>query len=99
MCDRVIVMYGGKVQEEATSQEIFSAPLHPYTSGLMKSLPNPYSKSEKKLYSIKGNVPALVDMPAGCKFRTRCDKASEKCKIEPPLKEVSNGHYVRCWLY
>jgi peptide/nickel transport system ATP-binding protein len=99
MCDRVIVMYGGKVQEEAPSEEIFSEPLHPYTMGLMKSLPNPYSKSEKKLYSINGNVPSPVDMPVGCKFRTRCAKAFEKCKYEPPLKDVGNGHYVRCWLY
>ncbi len=99
LCDRVLVMYGGKVQEEASTEEIFSNPLHPYTQGLMKSLPDPYNKSEKKLFSIKGNVPALLELPEGCRFCTRCEKVFDKCSTEPPLKEVSKGHFVRCRLY
>lgn len=99
LCDRVLVMYGGKVQEEASTGEIFSNPLHPYTRGLLKSLPDPYNKSKEELFSIKGSVPTLLELPEGCRFCTRCEKAFEKCSTEPPLKEISPGHFVRCRLY
>lgn len=98
-CDRVIVMYGGKHQEVAEIKELFRNPLHPYTEGLMNSIPNP-NKKVKKLKAIRGMVPPIMDMPKGCKFCTRCDKKIDICdEQEPELKEVTPGHWVRCHLY
>ncbi len=98
-CQRVIVMYGGKIQEIAEVNELFYNPLHPYTKGLLKAIPNPIKKKER-LEVIKGMVPNILDMPVGCKYCTRCDKAmSHCCNIEPPLIELENDHFVRCHLY
>jgi peptide/nickel transport system ATP-binding protein len=98
MCQRVIVMYGGKVQEIANVSEIFNNPKHPYTIGLLESLPDPYSKSEGKLKAIPGLIPHILELPKGCKFCTRCSKATEECSsIEPGLREISDGHFVRCF--
>ena len=95
-CDRVIVMYGGKVQEIATVEELFKNPLHPYTKALMDSIPKMDQKVER-LNALKGMVPSILDMPVGCKFCTRCDFVEEKCKdIEPELIEMKDGHFVRC---
>jgi peptide/nickel transport system ATP-binding protein len=99
MCQRVIVMYGGKIQEVAEVKELFSKPKHPYTLGLMNSIPRPEdpSKKHERLIAIQGNVPSIMNLPVGCKFCTRCDKVLEKCKtIEPPLVEISPNHFVRC---
>ncbi|MFA5404652.1 MAG: ABC transporter ATP-binding protein [Ignavibacteria bacterium] len=97
MCQRVIVMYGGKIQEIANVNEIFSNPKHPYTIGLLESLPDPYSKSVQKLKAIPGLIPHILELPKGCKFCTRCTKVTDECKaIEPELKKISNGHFVRC---
>ena len=97
-CERVIVMYGGKIQEIASSDELFSNPLHPYTNGLLKSIPRPDKNNPKtRLETIKGMVPNILDMPKGCKFCTRCDIRVEKCDIdEPELVELLPGHFVRC---
>jgi oligopeptide/dipeptide ABC transporter ATP-binding protein len=100
-CERVIVMYGGKIQEVATVDELFANPLHPYTKGLMNSIPHPEEgKKPERLKAIKGMVPPIMQMPAGCKFCTRCDDVMDKCHTEEPdLIEINNEHFVRCHLY
>ena len=95
-CDRVIVMYGGVIQEIATVEELFKNPLHPYTKALMNSIPHMERKT-KRLKALKGMVPSILDMPNGCKFCTRCDFVENKCKeTEPELIEMKDGHFVRC---
>jgi oligopeptide/dipeptide ABC transporter ATP-binding protein len=97
-CDRVIVMYGGKIQEIGSVVEIFADPRHPYTLGLMNSLPRLDRKGER-LQPIPGIVPSLLELPPGCKFSTRCSEVFERCEVEePPLHEVKAGHWVRCHL-
>jgi len=97
-CERVVVMYGGKIQEIASSEELFANPLHPYTRGLLSSIPHPDKDNPKThLKTIKGMVPNILDMPVGCKFCTRCDIRVEKCDTdEPELLELYPGHFVRC---
>jgi oligopeptide/dipeptide ABC transporter ATP-binding protein len=98
-CHRVIVMYGGKIQEVAPVKELFKNPLHPYTRGLLASLPVVDGEKQHRLRTIPGNVPSILDLPAGCKFVTRCTERLEKCAlIEPELLETSPGHWVRCHL-
>jgi len=97
-CHRVIVMYGGKIQEIAAVETIFESPLHPYTKGLLHSIPQEGDKG-RPLTTIEGNVPSLLDFPTGCKFCTRCQDVMERCrKEEPELREVGAGHWVRCHL-
>ncbi|MCX6139842.1 MAG: ABC transporter ATP-binding protein [Candidatus Kapabacteria bacterium] len=101
MCQRVIVMYGGKIQEIASAEELFASPLHPYTEGLMASIPRPSKerKGHERLKAIPGNVPSIMSLPAGCKFCTRCAVKIDKCdNEEPPLREISPDHFVRCHL-
>ncbi len=100
-CSRVIVMYGGKVQEIGTSRQIFNNPLHPYTRGLLESIPHPVRGGRAhRLKAIRGMVPNILEMPVACKFNTRCDYAFDKCfQVEPPLLEMEPGHFVRCHLY
>lgn len=96
MCDYVYVMYAGKVMEQAETFELFRNTRHPYTQGLLKSIPRMNSQVER-LYSIRGVVPNLLRLPAGCSFCTRCDKADERCRQERPgFYQVSPGHFVRC---
>jgi oligopeptide/dipeptide ABC transporter ATP-binding protein len=98
-CHRVIVMYGGKIQEIAPVRELFKNPQHPYTRGLLASLPSVEGAKQQRLKTIQGNVPSILDLPAGCKFVTRCSERIEKCdQIEPELLEVLPGHWVRCHL-
>ena len=95
-CDRVIVMYGGVIQEIATIDELFKNPLHPYTKALMNSIPKIDQKVDR-LNTLKGMVPSILDMPVGCKFCTRCDFVEQKCEdTEPELIEIKDGHFVRC---
>jgi len=99
ICDRVIVMYCGKVQEIATTVEIFQNPLHPYTIGLKNSIPVLGEKKEK-LDTIPGMVPSILNLPEGCKFCTRCPFALDICKnIEPEIQEIESNHFVRCHKY
>jgi len=99
-CDRVAVMYGGKIQEIAPVTRLFENPLHPYTQGLLGSIPRVDGTRAKRLTVIPGTVPSILDMPVGCKFVTRCPKRFEPCPdIEPPLIEIEPGHLVRCHLY
>ena len=94
----VIVMYAGQVVEYAKVRSIFAKPLHPYTHGLLRSIPRIDDiKRKKKLYSIEGNVPDPGSHPAGCRFHPRCPYMTEECVEEiPQLCEASAGHVVRC---
>ena len=97
MADYVVVMYAGKVIEEAPV--LVKNPLHPYTQGLLKSKPS-VNGNETRLYSIPGQVPNPVGMPDNCYFNERCDRCMEKCKdVQPTLVDVGNRHKVSCWLY
>lgn len=98
MCDRVVVMYAGRVVEETDVNTLFEKPKHPYTQGLLSSIPKLGEKVEK-LESIPGNVPPPNEMPKGCKFANRCKFATELCwREEPRLEKLSENHIVRCWL-
>jgi len=99
-CDRVAVMYGGKIQEIAPVGDLFNAPLHPYTQGLLGSLPRVDGEKAERLQMIPGSVPDIHRLPAGCKFSTRCPERFEPCAgLEPPLVEIQPGHWVRCHLH
>jgi oligopeptide/dipeptide ABC transporter ATP-binding protein len=99
-CDRVAVMYGGKIQELAPVRELFKNPMHPYTRGLLGSLPRVDGPKAARLTTIPGSVPDILDLPVGCKFTTRCPDRFEPCPdIEPALVERAPGHFVRCHLY
>lgn len=98
IADRVAVMYAGKIVEEGTTMELFSDPVHPYTKGLLKSLPTPGIKG--RLYSIPGEPPDLYAPPAGCAFADRCEECMDRCKKEnPPLQNRGGGHKASCWKY
>ena len=98
VCDRVAVMYAGKMVECAPIRNLFSTPLHPYTVALLDSLPK-MDKKVKKLYAIEGQPPDLANLPAGCSFASRCSQAMEICRKEfPPQSFVRDGHTVSCWL-
>jgi peptide/nickel transport system ATP-binding protein len=97
MCDKVIVMYAGKIVEKAYTEELFEDPLHPYTKGLLNAVPNPYKKVAY-LESIPGVVPDMINIPEGCRFRPRCPYATNRCFIEPKPIEAKPNHYVSCWL-
>lgn len=97
-CKRVVVMYLGQIVETALVQEIFDKPRHPYTRGLIESIPRLDGDRNKELYTIKGTVPLLSQIPSGCRFAQRCPHAFEKCKSQmPDLTKVSATHSVRCW--
>lgn len=97
--DRVIVMYCGKIVEEADVKTLFKNPLHPYTVGLLKSIPQIDDDSDDRLYMIKGMVPNPLNMPSGCSFSDRCDRSTERCTKEMPELQEIDGHKVRCFLY
>lgn len=98
-CDRVIVMYGGHIVEQANVRELFKNPQHPYTMGLLKAVPRLDMKVER-LYTIKGNVPPFAEMPKGCHFSTRCPFATEKCYNElPELSVCGEDHLCRCFYH
>lgn len=99
LCDEVAVMYAGKILEQSSMKEVLKNPLHPYTQGLMNSLPQT-TKNEKRLEVIPGMVPMLTALPYGCKFNPRCPCVIDKCsKKEPYLLEKYPGHFVRCFLH
>jgi peptide/nickel transport system ATP-binding protein len=100
VADRVIVMYAGRKVEEASVYDLFEAPLHPYTKGLMQAVPRPGAASEdgERLADIAGTVPPLWDLPKGCAFAPRCLNASSRCREErPPFEEKRPGHWAACW--
>ena len=99
---RVAVMYAGKVVEEAPVASLFASPLHPYTQGLIRSIPrvDTAATQKKRLEAIGGVVPSLLDPPPGCRFAPRCRYARAICTAEtPPLREIKSGHKVACVLY
>jgi peptide/nickel transport system ATP-binding protein len=99
MAQRVVVMYAGKVVEEAPVKPLFARPLHPYTQGLIRSIPRiDRNRHERgKLETIPGSVPKLISPPEGCRFAPRCKYAIPECKgITPPLRELAPGHKVAC---
>ena len=97
MCDRVIVMYAGRINEQAPVRELFKSPQHPYTRGLLESIPRLDAPSKSELKVIKGIVPGLKDIPKGCRFNTRCDYATEICSgTDPVIEMVNNKHGVAC---
>jgi peptide/nickel transport system ATP-binding protein len=98
MCDRIIVMYAGQVAEEADQRRLFKNPAHPYTQGLLKSIPK-LDEQKKRLYAIPGQVPSPFNLPAGCRFAPRCEFAMEICrKEEPEIVKVDEKHFSRCFL-
>ena len=99
MCDRVVVMYGGKVVEQGTAQEIFYNTAHPYTKGLMDSIAKLDTKKGERLKPIEGTPPDLFFPPKGCPFAARCEYAMDVCKENPPYKyRLSEEHVTNCWL-
>jgi peptide/nickel transport system ATP-binding protein len=96
-CDRIIVMYGGHVVEYADSAELHKNPLHPYTQGLLQSIPN-IELADQKLSAIPGSPPNMLHPPEGCRFSPRCKYAKETCELkEPSIVDVGNHHFVRCF--
>jgi oligopeptide/dipeptide ABC transporter ATP-binding protein len=93
----VAVMYAGRIVEQAGTKELFDHPMHPYTRGLIASVPRPGAERGKRLRTIAGSVPRLIDLPEGCTFITRCEIKTGACEREPQLLEVKPGHLVRCW--
>ncbi|MED4753672.1 ABC transporter ATP-binding protein [Brevibacillus choshinensis] len=99
MCHRVIVMYAGQIVEEADVKKLFDDPKHPYTRGLMKSMPS-VNVNQERLDAIPGAVPMLSEMPAGCRFAPRCSQVMDICREKnPELLPVSDSQKCRCWLY
>ncbi len=98
---KVAVMYAGRIVEYAPVRSLFLTPRHPYTQGLLQSIPrlDKGHGGKQRLEAIPGLVPSLLDLPPGCKFSNRCKYLMEKCQEEPELKEMDPGHFVRCWLY
>jgi oligopeptide transport system ATP-binding protein len=97
--DRVCVMYGGKIIETAKARELYEKPLHPYTRGLMASIPRLDQPAGKRLVPIRGQPPNLAQLPAGCSFNPRCAEAVERCRCDvPSLMRASEGHLHACWV-
>lgn len=97
-CDRIIVMYGGHMIEYADSTELHNEPIHPYTQGLLQSIPN-IELADQKLSAIPGSPPNMLHPPKGCRFSPRCEYVRRKCRLEEPsLVDVGNRHFVRCFL-
>jgi oligopeptide/dipeptide ABC transporter ATP-binding protein len=99
-CEDVVVMYAGKVAETASAVELFKNPKHPYTQGLLGSIPRLETPRKTKLNVIEGIVPSLYELPSGCRFRTRCPYAMEICAGDPPpMFTVGTDHFAACYLY
>ena len=100
VCDRIAIMYLGKVIELGPDDKVYDEPLHPYTVGLISAIPVPDPKAKKSEAIPKGEIPSPINPPSGCRFHPRCPKAFDKCSIEEPkLTEISEGHYVACHLF
>lgn len=100
ICDTVSVMYAGRIVEQGSVEEIFYNPKHPYTKGLLKSMPRIDSKEQVRLESIKGTPVDMLNPPEGCGFSTRCEHCMNIClKKEPPMLEIGNGHRSKCFLH
>lgn len=98
LCDRVLVMYAGEAVECGSVEQIYYDPKHPYTQGLLKSVPRLDQPLVREMHAIPGNPPNLLALPEGCKFRDRCPRAFEACKKEPPMQLDEDQHAFRCFL-
>ena len=99
MCDKVGVMYAGRLVERAPVRTIFNRPAHPYTEALLQAVPKLTEKTDR-LWSIEGQPPDLANLPPGCPFQPRCPKAEDRCQHEvPPEFQLDENHYTRCWLW
>jgi peptide/nickel transport system ATP-binding protein len=97
LCDRVVVLYLGRVMEVAPTAELFERPLHPYTQALLAASPKPDPTIETTAVPLKGDIPSPISPPSGCVFRTRCPHAIDACtQTVPPLDEASPGHFSAC---
>ncbi|WKZ15488.1 MAG: ABC transporter ATP-binding protein [Candidatus Jettenia caeni] len=101
MCDRVAVMYLGRIVEIAPAKKLYESPLHPYTQALLKSIPLPNPKHNGKITKLEGEMPSPLNIPSGCRFRTRCPKAFDLCPQIDPMLRIVNGenHLAACLLY
>lgn len=100
LCDRIAVMYLGRIVEIATTEQLYSNPSHPYTKMLLKAIPLPDPSKRLELTALEGEVPSPINPPSGCRFHTRCPYAMEKCKKEiPPMMDIGNSHMASCYLY
>ncbi|SFE16089.1 peptide/nickel transport system ATP-binding protein [Paenibacillus catalpae] len=100
MADRIAVMYAGIIVEEGSANDIFARPSHPYTEGLLKSVPGLDGSRGDELYTIRGNIPGLSQLPVGCRFHPRCPHAKDICREKsPPAFRVTEGHHASCWMY
>jgi len=97
MADRIVVMYAGKVVEEGTVYQIFDQPHHPYTAGLLASIPGLEGERGGRLHTIKGSIPNIANLPKGCRFHPRCEFATEACRTQEPPMRVLDGRRVACW--
>lgn len=98
ICDRVVVMYLGKVVEMATSEALFTNPQHPYTRALLSAAPQIFEENRSDRITLDGDVPSPANPPKGCRFHTRCPHSTERCTEEPPLIDIGDGHLVSCHL-
>jgi oligopeptide/dipeptide ABC transporter ATP-binding protein len=99
MAERVLVMYAGRIVEGAPVEDLFADPLHPYTSGLLKSIPRLDTEEKTRLHVIEGTVPNLARLPRGCAFSPRCPRPTPQClEAVPPLVDAGGGRVIRCWL-
>jgi oligopeptide transport system ATP-binding protein len=97
MTDKIIVMYAGKVFEQAPTRELFSTPANPYTKGLLRSVPDPAHEQGKELYQIPGLPPDVARLPPGCPFAERCDRVQDICRVEyPPFVQINEEHFSLC---
>lgn len=98
ICDRVVVMYLGKVVEMATSEALFTNPQHPYTRALLSAAPQIFEENRSDRITLDGDVPSPANPPKGCRLHTRCPHSTERCTEEPPLIDIGDGHLVSCHL-
>jgi oligopeptide/dipeptide ABC transporter ATP-binding protein len=97
-CDRVVVMYAGRVMEAATVLDLFDHPAHPYTLGLLRCVPRIATTRSRTFHSIPGLPPKVTELTDGCPFAPRCERASDRCRTEtPPIEEIAPGHAIACW--
>jgi oligopeptide/dipeptide ABC transporter ATP-binding protein len=99
MADEIMVMYLGQIVEYGTVRDVFKKHLHPYTDGLLKSMPKLGPQAKQPIIPIEGSVPEPLSIPTGCRFAPRCPPRFERCDIEPPPFKGDGVHWVRCWLY